>query len=116
MGAETRQPPADSVGEALGEIWDRAYPVTIQRIGSIEDAATELARERPDAARLDAGRSDAHKLAGVLGTFGLDRGTQLARGLEARLQAHAGPAAAREAHRMAVELRTLVDCARRKSR
>lgn len=106
------QPSAESVEEALAEVWDRAYPVTIQRIDSIEGAATELAREQPDAARIDAGRADAHKLAGVLGTFGLDRGTQLAKGLEARLQGQAGPAAAREAHRMAVELRGLVDCAR----
>jgi HPt (histidine-containing phosphotransfer) domain-containing protein len=116
MAAATGQPPAESVEEAFAEVWDRAYPVTVQRIGSIEEAATELAREHPDAARLDAGRSDAQKLAGVLGTFGLDRGTQLARGLEARLQARTGPAAAREAHRMAMELRSLVDCVQRDSR
>ena len=109
-------PSAESVEEALAEVWDRAYPVTIQRIDSIEGAATELAREQPDAARIDAGRADAHKLAGVLGSFGLDRGTQLAKGLEARLQGQAGPAATREAHRMAAELRGLVDCARRDPR
>ena len=106
------KPSAENVEDALSKVWDQAYPVTIQRIDSIEGAATELAREHPDPARVDAGRTDAHKLAGVLGTFGLDRGTQLAKGLEARLQGQAGPAAAREAHRMAVELRGLVDCAR----
>jgi HPt (histidine-containing phosphotransfer) domain-containing protein len=116
MATEPQRSPAESVQEALADVWDRAYPVTIERIDSIEGAASELAREHPDTGRLDAGRSDAHKLAGVLGTFGLDRGTQLARGLEARLHPHAGPAGAREAHRMAAELRALVDCARRDPR
>jgi chemotaxis protein histidine kinase CheA len=112
MTTGPEQMPRESVQEALADVWSRAYPVTVERVDSISAAAAELSRESPDLDRVDAGRSDAHKLAGVLGTFGLDRGTQLAKGLEARLQAPSGLSGAREAHRLAAELRALVESAR----
>jgi HPt (histidine-containing phosphotransfer) domain-containing protein len=67
---------------ALAEVWARTYPVIVERINAIEVIVSDCAELAPSARQIAQGREGAHKLAGVLGTFGLDRGSQLARELE----------------------------------
>ena len=63
-------------------VWDRSRNVVLDRAKSLRTAADLLMEGRLD----EAGRRNAvdlaHKLAGVLGTFGLGRGTDLAREVE----------------------------------
>jgi hypothetical protein len=103
---------AEQVQAALGDVWDRAYPVVFERVDTIEKAVAELSKRHPQAEPIDAGRAEAHRLAGVLGTFGLARGTVLARALEERLSAPGGTEEAVEAKRLAVELRSVIERAR----
>jgi len=56
-------------------------------VKTIEQAAATAAREELDADLADSARKAAHKLAGSLGSFGLIRGSELARELEGRFEA-----------------------------
>jgi HPt (histidine-containing phosphotransfer) domain-containing protein len=103
---------AGQVLVALGDVWDRAYPAVLERVGTIEGATAELSRQHPRAEQIDAGRTEAHRLAGVLGTFGLDRGTELARELERLLGSSGAIGEAAEAARLVAELRGVVERAR----
>lgn len=76
---------------------------------AIERTIDGLSGQRVEPTLVGAGRDQAHMLAGVLGTFGLDRGTALARDLEEHLDR---PEAREEATRLgqvAAELRAVVD-------
>src|SRR5688572_3766200 len=53
-----------------------------QRVTTLEVAVAAIAAGRLDHALREGAERDAHKLAGSLGTFGLVRGTALARELE----------------------------------
>ncbi len=80
----------EQVQAALAAVWERERPVLLERVAAVERAAAASAGgapggPAPGAETIEAGRAAAHKLAGVLGTFGLGRGTELARELEARL-------------------------------
>lgn len=97
-----------SLAHGLNTIWRRAKPTLLERVAAVEIAVAELRRTPIRDSRIETGRSASHKLAGVLGTFGLDDGTELARELEGGLS-HPG---AREADRLegfAAELRELVE-------
>jgi HPt (histidine-containing phosphotransfer) domain-containing protein len=66
----------------LAGLWDRSRQTVVERIEILQEAkslATDSKLDEP--ARLRAVDS-AHKLAGVLGTFGLPHGTELAREAE----------------------------------
>jgi HPt (histidine-containing phosphotransfer) domain-containing protein len=99
----------ESVENALTEIWRRSGPVLEERLTAIELAVAELSGQCVEPTLAGAGRDQAHMLAGVLGTFGLDRGTALARDLEEHLgRPRAGEEAGRLAY-VAAELRAVVD-------
>jgi HPt (histidine-containing phosphotransfer) domain-containing protein len=71
-----------AINQALDRMWTKFLPDVRERAAVLDSAAKAAA----DGAlsqniRADA-RSAAHKLAGTLGTFGLARGTDLARELE----------------------------------
>lgn len=69
---------------ALAEVWTRNLPSIGERVDTIE-RAVEAAEKGELGADLAAGaREAAHKLAGSLGSFGLARGSDLARELERR--------------------------------
>ena len=71
----------DALAEALNALWRQYLPQMQERVAAIASAADKLQRgEEGEHASL-AG-AEAHKLAGVLGTFGLARGTDLARDAE----------------------------------
>src|SRR6478735_7245190 len=93
----------------LAGVWDRSYPIVLERVTKIENATVELSRASPKVEMVAAGRDEAHKLAGALGTFGLDRGTQLARKLERRLSTRSRPQDVAETERLVAELRSVVE-------
>ena len=75
--------PQSPLADAMNRLWAKFLPQMEERVATLQDAAARLASgntltedEQHQAA------ADAHKLAGVLGTFGLKDGTELAREAE----------------------------------
>lgn len=69
----------------LRGMWKSSHATILERIETLRVAQAALAAgSLDDAARKNA-ESAAHKLAGILGTFGLPQGTQLASQIEALL-------------------------------
>lgn len=71
------------LSEAMNRLWHKFLPQMEERVATLEGSAARLAsgvllsdEEKATAA------GEAHKLAGVLGTFGLKEGTELAREAE----------------------------------
>jgi HPt (histidine-containing phosphotransfer) domain-containing protein len=102
-------PPSDAFAATLARVWDQSRPALMERVDAIERAVSATGEGRADADLTEAGRSEAHKLAGLLGTFGRARGTELARTLEARLGAGPAPAEAPELAALAAGLRTEIE-------
>jgi len=75
-------PAKANINQALDQLWVRFLPEIEERVKILAAAAASLKQGKLDAAEREAAHAAAHKLAGVLGTFGLVRGTDLARELE----------------------------------
>lgn len=103
---------AEQIQAALTGIWERSYPLVLKRVSMVEAATAELSKASPATQTVTVGRDEAHKLAGVLGTFGLDRGTRLARDLELHLNAACSQRDAATAEDLAAELRSVIESAR----
>jgi hypothetical protein len=71
-----------ALAAALDRMWRQHLPVLIERVDVLDAAAAAFASGELTARQHQAAQAAAHKLAGVLGTFGLTRGTVLARELE----------------------------------
>jgi HPt (histidine-containing phosphotransfer) domain-containing protein len=71
-----------NLNEALDRLWERFLPEIEDRVEVIAAAAALLDEGNLEAPDREAAHAAAHKLAGVLGAFGLARGTELARQLE----------------------------------
>jgi DNA-binding response OmpR family regulator len=67
----------------IAEVWKRFQPRIYEQIAIIEQAASELL----DRGLQEKAEQEAHTLAGSLGTFGLAKGSQLAKKIEQLLQA-----------------------------
>lgn len=77
-------PATPQLNEAMNRLWQKFLPQMEERVATLHDAATRLASGAALSSEEQNGAaSDAHKLAGVLGTFGLKEGTDLAREAEA---------------------------------
>lgn len=78
---------ADSAGsplsDAIGRLWVKYLPQIEARVATLRNAAASLERGTLSETEQHQASADAHKLAGVLGTFGLKDGTDLAREAEA---------------------------------
>jgi HPt (histidine-containing phosphotransfer) domain-containing protein len=100
-----------ALAEALDRMWVQYLPKTRERIAILETAAADFAANHLSIEQHEAASSAAHKLAGVLGTFGITRGTVLARELEILYSRQNGPdrALAARLASTAAELRTLVE-------
>jgi Hpt domain-containing protein len=96
-----------SVDDQLDVIWRRARPRMLARVDAIDRAIDALGDDAEGEA-VRAGSAEAHKIAGLAGTFDRDDATRLARSLEHTLETHArsDPAAL---HRQADELRALLE-------
>jgi HPt (histidine-containing phosphotransfer) domain-containing protein len=80
--AQPKTAPAPDLAAALDLLWMRFLPEIRQRVAILEEAALACAANQLSPAQREAAHAAAHKLAGTLGTFGLARGTDLAREME----------------------------------
>lgn len=96
--------------EAMNRLWTKFLPQMMQRATTLQKAAESAARGTLGAAEQQTASSDAHKLAGVLGTFGLQEGTELAREAESLYAGPLSDSAAISARlaQIAEQLRTIV--------
>lgn len=79
-------PRADAdLSQAMDRLWARFLPELKARVAVLEAAAQAAGESKLTGKQREAAQAAAHKLAGVLGTFGLTRGTVLARELEVML-------------------------------
>ena len=99
-------PPAQSepMAAALARMWAKFLPEISARIAILEEAAAAnpLSQEQRAAAH-----AAAHKLAGSLGMFGLQRGTEVARQAEVALAESPVTATQADLAAWAAELRAL---------
>jgi HPt (histidine-containing phosphotransfer) domain-containing protein len=109
------QPAADSqssgITDALDRLWERFLPEIRGRVALIESAGIALRDGIPNPVQQEVAQAAAHKLAGVLGSFGLALGTDLARKAELLLAEREMPGRIEPAEllRLAAGLRALVE-------
>ncbi|HXJ96405.1 MAG TPA: response regulator [Terriglobia bacterium] len=70
----------------LAEIWTRTRERVLERLEVLDQASVALLEGKLSAALREQAESAAHKLAGLLGTFGLSAGSRFARELELSLR------------------------------
>ncbi|HWG21689.1 MAG TPA: Hpt domain-containing protein [Terracidiphilus sp.] len=70
------------LSDALEILWKKFQPQIEERVAVLEAANRALAEGALTAEAREAAHAAAHKLAGILGTFGLAEGTALAREVE----------------------------------
>ena len=76
-------PAAAQISEAMNRLWQKFLPQIEQRVATMQMAAAKLrSGEVLSPEEQSSAGAEAHKLAGVLGTFGLKEGTDLAREAE----------------------------------
>jgi HPt (histidine-containing phosphotransfer) domain-containing protein len=80
-----------SMTEALNRLWNQFKPEMEERVGVLDAANQALAVDKLSMDWRAEANSAAHKLAGTLGTFGLTRGTVLAREAEVIYSGDAEP-------------------------
>ena len=96
--------------QALDRLWVRFLPEMKQRLAALETAAAALAQNSLSNPDRQAAHAAAHKLSGVLGTFGLKQGSDLAHELEVAFANQDLPGSSSSALATAVaELRRLVE-------
>jgi HPt (histidine-containing phosphotransfer) domain-containing protein len=71
-----------SLAQAMEKLWIRFLPQMQERLTTMEAANAAIAAGKLSQDHRTAANAAAHNLAGVLGTFGLTRGTVLAREAE----------------------------------
>jgi len=73
----------ERMAEAMAALLKRFQPLLEERVTVVESAAAAAEEGTLDSERRQQGCAAAHKLAGVLGTFGFQEGTEVAREAEA---------------------------------
>jgi HPt (histidine-containing phosphotransfer) domain-containing protein len=109
--AQSGKPAEDALSQAIDRLWDRFLPEIRERVAVLEAAAAAVSAGTLTALDCEEAQSAAHKLAGVLGTFSLTRGTVLARELEMTFSRESSPGSDDGARLAAVasELRSMVE-------
>src|SRR5919107_1617724 len=79
--------------ELLRQVWLRNRSTTMERLAVVGSALEALGAGDLDAGRREAALAEAHKLRGILGTYGFAEGSELATEAEDMLGAGAGAAA-----------------------
>jgi HPt (histidine-containing phosphotransfer) domain-containing protein len=95
--------------DLLATMWEQRKSVVLDRLHVLEQAISALEVSSSEESR-KSGADASHKLAGILGTFGLPRGTDLAREAEVTLEKD-GPLSADDLlrlRRLAEELGLLI--------
>ncbi|MGA3132567.1 MAG: Hpt domain-containing protein [Terracidiphilus sp.] len=103
--------PDTALSQAIDGLWERFLPEISERVAVLEAAVTVATTHKLSGKQREAAQAAAHKLAGVLGTFGLTRGTVLARELELTFARESSPgfAAASKLAETAAELRAMIE-------
>jgi len=81
----TRHRNENKLRAALEDIWRNTRPEAISRLAALESFLEKQRSGRADDECLDAARTAAHRLAGVLGMFGLEEGSSCAARIEGLL-------------------------------
>jgi HPt (histidine-containing phosphotransfer) domain-containing protein len=104
-------PAKANLNQALDQLWVRFLPEIEERVNVLAAAAASLGQGKLGTPEREAAHAAAHKLAGVLGTFGLVRGTELARELEVAFESGSGidRATAVRLGGTVAELRTMIE-------
>lgn len=92
-------------------MWQRFLPEIRERVAVLEAAVAAAVTQELGGKQREAAQAAAHKLAGVLGTFGLERGTILAREIELLFARESSLSTDAGAHlaAAAAELRAMVE-------
>jgi HPt (histidine-containing phosphotransfer) domain-containing protein len=100
-----------ALDEAIDRLWTQFLPQMRERVAILETAASGFAADKLSAADHVKANDAAHKLAGALGSFGLTRGTVLARELEIMYSRENGadPVTSARLGEIAAELRAMVE-------
>jgi HPt (histidine-containing phosphotransfer) domain-containing protein len=100
-----------AINQTLDELWIKFRPQLEERVGILETAAAAVSANQLSLAGQQEANATAHKLAGVLGIFGLNQGTILARELEIMYSGEGGPEHSLVARVSAItaELRTMIE-------
>lgn len=104
-------PVPSQVSEAMNRLWQKFLPQMEERVATLRSAADKLAGGSVlSAEEQSQAGAEAHKLAGVLGTFGLGEGTELAREAEGLFEGSAAldPAKTARLSSIAERLRTMI--------
>ena len=107
MTGESRQA-AEKVQAMLQVMWEKSRATIEERVHTLQSATEKLAQNALDTAGRKEAESAAHKLAGILGTFGLTRGTILAREAEMLYSGDSDPASAPQLTQIAAQLRAMI--------
>lgn len=81
--------PASIVAARLADLWRSSRPTVLERMAILRDARETLGANPGNSDARTRGREAAHKLSGVLGVFGLPRGSELAAEIEALFKTEA---------------------------
>lgn len=73
---------AAKIASRLAELWQTSKPAILERTAILHAACERLSRNPGDSEARSGGREAAHKLSGVLGVFGLPRGSEIAAAIE----------------------------------
>jgi len=97
--------------DAINKLWTQFLPQMRERVGVLEAAAQAFAADRLLMNQQIEANDAAHKLAGALGSFGLTKGTVLARELEILYSRENGPDPAMAARlgEIAAQLRSIIE-------
>jgi HPt (histidine-containing phosphotransfer) domain-containing protein len=92
-------------------MWTRHRSQILERVAVLEAAASAVTAKTLTEAERVAAQAAAHKLAGTLGMFDLNRGTDLARELDLTYSGESAQAAASGPHlaSLAAELRNMIE-------
>jgi HPt (histidine-containing phosphotransfer) domain-containing protein len=103
-------PEPPGLSEALNRLWRQFLPQMLERVTVLDCAVGPLAVGALTVQQLDDVNAAAHKLAGILGSFGLPEGTALAREAESILagSVEPNPVAAARVARIVADLRKMI--------
>jgi HPt (histidine-containing phosphotransfer) domain-containing protein len=96
------------LNEALNRLWIQFLPQIVERVVTLEVASKAAADNKLSLEQKIEANSAAHKLAGILGTFGLTKGTILAREAEILYSGDIDPASVAQLAEIAGQLRVLI--------
>ena len=78
---------AAQVAARLAQLWQTSRPSILERLAVLQASGVTLQQDAQDGEARNRGREAAHKLSGVLGVFGLPRGSEIAAEIEHVLKA-----------------------------